>query len=143
MLDFASDSRPVTSLADYVSRASAICEGWKKKRKRDSDWVPWFRGEPDADLATALQPKLYREKDKLKELLYEEQELRLEFWRRGVQLTAEDHPIRQVGTVLLDAALWCPNSALELVRWCLGRALLCAQRNSKKRSRRGPGGLRT
>jgi len=54
--------------------------------------VPWFRGEPDAAARTSLQPRLYRERGKLKDILYEERELRLEFWRRGVQLIAEQRP---------------------------------------------------
>ena len=54
--------------------------------------MPWFRGEEDADWATALKPKLYRTKHKLKEVLRQEQDLRLEFKRRGSQFEGEGKP---------------------------------------------------
>jgi hypothetical protein len=55
--------------------------------------LPWFRGEENADWSTALKPKLYRTKPnkyKLKEILRQEQDLRLK--RRGSQLAGEGKP---------------------------------------------------
>jgi FRG domain len=89
----ASKNSRVGSVSEFLKWVSETRKNWKKREEYGSEWVPWFRGEPRADYATALRPKLFRKDAKLKELLYEEQELRLEFWRRGVQLTAEERPI--------------------------------------------------
>jgi hypothetical protein len=65
---------------------------WKDKSKVKFDWQPWFRGESSCESPTALQPKLYRSKAKIRKLLYDEQEMRLEFRRCGPQLITEWHP---------------------------------------------------
>jgi hypothetical protein len=50
-------------------------------RRTESAWLPWFRGEENADWPAALEPKLRRTKHKLNEVLRQEQGLRLEFKR--------------------------------------------------------------
>jgi len=84
----------VGSLDQFVKAVSAQTRLWQKKwdRRTESSWLPWFRGEESADWTTALNPKLYRTKHKLKEVLRQEQDLRLEFRRRGSQFTGEGKP---------------------------------------------------
>ena len=68
---------------------------WIEKRKADGGnaaaWLPWFRGEENAEwlATTALQPKLYRNTYDIKAVLDHEQEMRVEFRRRGAQLSAQ------------------------------------------------------
>jgi hypothetical protein len=64
----------------------------KRRESEGAEWLPWFRGEPEADSSTALVPKLYREKLKVGELLHEEQELRIDFKRWATQMPVEHHP---------------------------------------------------
>lgn len=72
---------------------------WVKKRAKDDElataWLPWFRGEESAGWipGTALQPKLYRNDFDAKMILYHEQEMRVEFRRRGAQLITERQPV--------------------------------------------------
>jgi FRG domain len=84
----------VESLDQYVKAVSATVRKWQKMwdRRTESAWLPWFRGEENADWSTALKPKLYRTKHKLKDVLRQEQDLRLEFKRCGAQLVGESKP---------------------------------------------------
>jgi hypothetical protein len=68
--------QPVESIGEFVAAIHDYHEKWKKDW--DETWVPWFRGEPSVKMSTRLQPTLYREERNLSELLYAEQELRLE-----------------------------------------------------------------
>ena len=82
---------PCTSVEDFTKCVSGICRDWNKDE--DSEWLPWFRGEENANWGTALQPKLYRGgSTKLKDLLHLDQELRIEFRRRGAQLINGQRP---------------------------------------------------
>ena len=84
-----------------MSEVSNIARNWKKlweqKRQADNDyasaWLPWFRGEEHESWATTLQPKLYRNSVDIKKILLHEQEMRVEFRRRGAQLITERQPI--------------------------------------------------
>jgi hypothetical protein len=88
------DLERVGSLDQFVETATAHARKWQKTwdRRTESSWLPWFRGEENSDWPTALKPKLYRTKHKLKEVLRQEQDLRLEFKRRGSQLAGEGKP---------------------------------------------------
>src|ERR1017187_1472298 len=86
----------VESLDQFVKVVSVRARKWmpasKEKQRTNSSWLPWFRGEENADWPTALKPKLYRTKHDLNEVLRQEQDLRLEFKRRGSQLAGEGKP---------------------------------------------------
>jgi hypothetical protein len=88
------DLETVESLDRFVKEVSAHAEKWQGMwdRRKHSSWLPWFRGEENADWTMALTPKLYRTKHRLKEVLRQEQDLRLEFKRRGSQLAGEGKP---------------------------------------------------
>ena len=84
----------VETLDQFVKTVSALTRKWQGMwdPRKESAWLPWFRGEENADWPTALKPKIYRTKHKLKEVLRQEQDLRLEFKRRGSQLAGESKP---------------------------------------------------
>ncbi len=84
----------IDSLDQFVKIFSARVATWQEMwdRRTESAWLPWFRGEENAEWPTALKPKLYRTSHKLKEVLRQEQDLRLEFKRRGSQLIGESKP---------------------------------------------------
>jgi|HubBroStandDraft_1064217.scaffolds.fasta_scaffold67987_1 hypothetical protein len=90
------DLESVESLDQFVKVVTANARKWlpksQEKRRTKSSWLPWFRGEENADWPTALRPKLYRTKHDLIEVLRQEQDLRLEFKRRGSQLVGEAKP---------------------------------------------------
>jgi hypothetical protein len=64
---------------------------WAAEDEYQAEWVPWFRGEANADWPTRLMPRLYRgpsrTKTQVKQLLYADQEIRLAFSRSAAQLT--------------------------------------------------------
>jgi len=88
------DLERVASLDQYAKAVAAQARKWQKiwDRRTESAWLPWFRGEESSNWPTALKPKLYRTKHKLKEVLRQEQDLRLEFRRRGSQFAGEGKP---------------------------------------------------
>jgi hypothetical protein len=90
------DLERVASLDQFVKAVTDHARKWlprtPEKRRTKSSWLPWFRGEENADWPTALRPKLYRTKHDLVEVLRQEQDLRLEFKRRGSQLVGEGKP---------------------------------------------------
>ena len=88
----------VASVAEFVQSVSEKAREWQKGTwdlRKESSWLPWFRGEENAEWETALRPKLYRSRYDIKEILALEQDLRLEFRRRGAQfieaLRPSDH----------------------------------------------------
>ncbi len=86
------DLERVGSLDQFVKVVSDRSRKWRGMWDKQSAWLPWFRGEENADWPTMLRPRLYRTKRKPKDVLCEEQELRLEFKRRGSQLAGEGKP---------------------------------------------------
>ena len=89
------DSEHVSSVQQFVKVVSNQSRAWQKNtwdERTESSWLPWFRGEEQANWPTALKPKLYRTKYKLKEVLRQEQDLRLEFRRRGSQFIGDGRP---------------------------------------------------
>ena len=88
------DIEGVGSLDQFVKAVAMQTRKWQRRwnRRTDSAWLPWFRGEESVKWSTALKPKLYRTKHKLKEVLRQEQDLRLEFRRRGAHLAGEGKP---------------------------------------------------
>lgn len=90
------DLQRVESLDQFVKVVAANVRKWlpksPEKLRTKSSWLPWFRGEENADWPTALKPKLYRTKHDLIEVLRQEQDLRLEFKRRGSQVVGEGKP---------------------------------------------------
>src|SRR5712692_2135398 len=97
-------SKSADSLSSFLVVVSELSREWRtywveKRRSRDDSsaaaWLPWFRGEESADWlsTTALQPKLYRNSFDIKMILEHEQEMRVEFRRRGAQLITERLPI--------------------------------------------------
>lgn len=85
-------AKRIGSVSEYMAEVLRVRDDWKKKAKRGFDWQPWFRGESKGEIPTALQPKLYRSKAKVGRLLYDEQEMRLDFRRCGMQLVTEWQP---------------------------------------------------
>ncbi|HTU48786.1 MAG TPA: hypothetical protein VMF91_27230 [Bryobacteraceae bacterium] len=89
------------SVAEFLSKVALFGKDWlsywneKPKREDEQDiataWVPWFRGETDAESPTILQPRLYRVDRRYtnRTLLRHEQELRADFRRRGAQLLTD------------------------------------------------------
>jgi hypothetical protein len=108
------DSLP-SFLAFVSTESKPWREYWIKKQAEDdgfaTSWVPWFRGEDNAEwiLSSALQPKLYRNEFEPEIILDHEQDMRVEFRRRGAQLITERQPIDN-GMVLPDAALRCSDA---------------------------------
>ena len=96
-------SKSTDSLASFLTSVSQLSREWKAswgdKRAKDDEsataWLPWFRGEESAAWisTTALQPKLYRNTFETKPILEHEQEMRVEFRRRGAQLLTERQPV--------------------------------------------------
>jgi hypothetical protein len=74
---------PVESIADFLGRVSKVHQRWLSG---DRFWQPWFRGQ--GDITWTLQPRLYRINRETEQLLTEEEELRSQFQRRGLQLIA-------------------------------------------------------
>jgi len=84
------ETEMVNSLGAFLSEVATFTR--KRRKIQGAEWLPWFRGEPEADSTTALVPKLYRESLKVGELLHEEQELRIDFKRWATQMPVEHHP---------------------------------------------------
>lgn len=80
-------TKPVESISDFLERVLKVHRKWLSK---DRFWQPWFRGQ--GDVTWTLQPRLYRINRETDELLAEEEELRSEFHRRGVQLISGERP---------------------------------------------------
>jgi hypothetical protein len=97
------ESKSTDSLASFLTGVSDLSKKWKafwvEKRAKEDDlatgWLPWFRGEECATWIStmALQPKLYRNNVDMEKILDHEQEMRVEFRRRGAQLITERQPI--------------------------------------------------
>jgi hypothetical protein len=73
-------ARVVESLAEFVSGVKKISKAWAREQ-RTKKITPWFRGQGSADWD--LKPRLYRLKD------VDEDELRIDFERFGVQMTKQ------------------------------------------------------
>lgn len=96
-------SKVVDSLSCFLSNVSSLSKEWKasqvERQAKDNNlataWLPWFRGEERAEWlsTTALQPKLYRKTVETETILKHEQEMRVEFRRRGAQLLTERQPV--------------------------------------------------
>jgi hypothetical protein len=88
------DLERVATLDQFVKVVAARARKWQKNwdQRTASSWLPWFRGEESAKWPTSLKPKLYRTNHRLKEVLRQEQDLRLEFRRRGSQFAGEGKP---------------------------------------------------
>jgi len=85
------ESRRVWTVEDFLRRVSSINQAWvHEDGGRESEWLPWFRGEANAGWTTCLRPKLYRRPARTatqrKRLLYADQEVRLAFHRSAAQL---------------------------------------------------------
>jgi len=82
------DTQRVWTVEDFQRKVRRIRDEWihEDKKQPDADWCPWFRGEANAEWDTRLRPRLYRHpattKREKKQLLYADQEIRLEFHRR-------------------------------------------------------------
>lgn len=85
----------VQSVDEFVKVVCSLASRWQKNTwdlRKQSAWLPWFRGEENADWQTVLRPKLFRAKHKIKAILRQEQDLRLEFKRRGSQFARDARP---------------------------------------------------
>jgi hypothetical protein len=91
----------ISSVVAYTRLVSKTTAEWAESQ--GPEWLPWFRGEDNADWSTALRPKLYRPikgerqsegqlKKALHGALHLDQELRLEFRRCGAQLVGAQRP---------------------------------------------------
>jgi FRG domain-containing protein len=79
--------RPIGSISEFLERVSGIHRKWFNG---DRFWQPWFRGLGDVNWK--LQPRLFRLNREIDQLLDEEEELRSEFRRRGMQLISGERP---------------------------------------------------
>jgi len=89
------DAGRVESVDEFVKLVCNLARRWQKGTwdpRKHSSWLPWFRGEENADWETALKPKLFRTTHQLKAILRQEQDLRLEFKRRGSQFAGDARP---------------------------------------------------
>jgi hypothetical protein len=74
------------SIEDYLEQVRRTREEW---RGDDKFWKPWFRGQ--ACESWDLRPQLYRNRGRtLADVLDDEEEFRLEFERRGLQLVGNE-----------------------------------------------------
>ncbi len=79
-----------SDLNAYLAQVSAVVGRWRDEEEHPPEWQPWFRGEPEYGAKSALRPSLYRESLLARGTqLGFEQELRLEFRRRGMQMTTQ------------------------------------------------------
>jgi FRG domain/SET domain len=114
---------PIHSVSELLDVVSGLTTDWRREYQDrwphtdELEWTPWFRGESDADIDTALQPKLYRpylkQRNKLGLLLHEEQELRLEFERCGLQLFRDGRPSNFWDWYFLMAHAGVPTRLLD------------------------------
>lgn len=89
----------VQSVDEFVKLVCDLSSRWQKGTwdpRKDSAWLPWFRGEENADWQTALRPKLFRTTHKLKSILRQEQDLRLEF-KRPAQVCRKKEIVQLLG----------------------------------------------
>ena len=105
-------------MGDFWSEASKVYRLWVRRyidrKQEEAEWIPWFRGEPSSKCATVLKPTLYRpENRKKKDFLHAEQELRLEFRRRGVQLIVGRPPADKWEWYFLMAHHGAPTRLLD------------------------------
>lgn len=78
--------KSVQSIEDYLQAVRRIRDDWSDG---DKFWKLWFRGQ--ACESWDLRPQLYRRDNKtLTEVLDDEEEFRLEFERRGLQLVGSE-----------------------------------------------------
>ena len=87
------EAETVNPLGGFLSEVASFTE--RRRKIQGAEWVPWFRGEPEADSPTALVPKLYRPALRVGQLLHEEQELRIDFKRWATQMPIEHYPQSQ------------------------------------------------
>ena len=112
-------SQTVSSISDYLGQISEFQEKWTGKwedwweNDDEQEWLPWFRGEPSAEISSPLQPRLYRPKIRVSKLLHQEQELRLEFRRCAAQLMLERHPADKWEFYFLMAHYGVPTRLLD------------------------------
>ena len=112
------DSERVSSVQQFVKVVSSQSRAWQKNtwdERTESSWLPWFRGEEQATWPTALKPKLYRTKHKLKEVLRQEQDLRLGIQAPGIPIHRRQPADGSLGVVFSHAALWGSNAPARLV----------------------------
>lgn len=89
------DAGRVESVDEFVKLVCSVARRWEKgtwDSRKHSSWLPWFRGEENAEWETALKPRLFRTTHQLKAILRQEQDLRLEFKRRGSQFAGDARP---------------------------------------------------
>jgi hypothetical protein len=79
--------RLIGSISEFLQRVSGVHRKWFNGERF---WQPWFRGLGDVNWE--LQPRLYRVNREINQLLDEEEELRSEFRRRGMQLISGERP---------------------------------------------------
>lgn len=83
----------VTSVSEFLTVARKIFDRWNTHTDAKHEWACWFRGESDADSATALTPRVFRKRGvRVKQVLHFEQELRIEFKRCAAQLARGFNP---------------------------------------------------
>jgi hypothetical protein len=85
---------PVASVEDYLRVVRKIRDEWDQG---DRFWKQWFRGQSCE--SWDLRPQLFRRRGiTLDDALDDEEEFRLEFERRGLQLVGDDRfPQKQIG----------------------------------------------
>jgi len=92
------ETRLILTVEEFLRTVARIKDEWAADDDYDAEWVPWFRGEANAEWSTRLRPRLYRgpsrTETQVKRLLYADQEIRLAFSRSAAPLvrgSALDH----------------------------------------------------
>lgn len=100
----------VESVEEYLKAVRRIRDDWSDG---DKFWKPWFRGQ--ACESWNLRPQLYRRDDKtLAEVLDNEEEFRLEFERRGLQLVSDERfPKTEIERYFLMQHYGAPTRLLD------------------------------
>jgi len=121
---------PVDSVEEYLKAVRRIRDNWSDA---DKFWKPWFRGQPCE--AWDLRPRLYRRDTmSLEEALSDEEEFRLEFARRGLQLVSgERFPQTDYEMYFLMQHYGAPTRLLDWTDGALvGLYFAVAQRFNKR-----------
>ena len=138
------ERRQIDSLREFWGEVSKVHRQWVRRytdrKQGDVEWIPWFRGEPSSRCSTVLKPTLYRpEGRKKKDFLHAEQELRLEFRRRGVQLIVGRPPADKWEWYFLMAHHGAPTRLLDWTDGALVALYFAVTSAQRWKGKEGPG----
>ena len=134
------DARLIWTVEDLLRTVARYKEEWAAGGDYDAEWVPWFRGEANAEWPTRLRPRLYRgasrTKTEVKQLLYADQEIRLAFKRSAAQLT-HGNALDHWGQYFLMQAYGAPTRLLDWTDGALAALHFAVQPRARASDREG------